>query len=121
LFISRTISSDDIWSRSRAAELTCSLGRRRRSEAGLPVWVKSCAFQEYGKDILVPRCDPCGCDAIAVYRKRYASLDKASTIASCTLGRTCLIAWFAPSGQVRLVKKVIESSAEGSIQSDVPV
>jgi len=42
-------------------------------------------------------------------------------MASWNMGRTCLMAWFAQSGQVRLVSKVIESSRLGSIHSDVPV
>jgi hypothetical protein len=41
--------------------------------------------------------------------------------ASWNLGRTCLIAWFAQSGQLRLVSKVIESWRCGSIHSEVPV
>src|SRR5206468_12872984 len=46
---------------------------------------------------------------------------KASIIASYTAGRTCLICFERPSGQVRFVNSVIESSRSETIQSEVPV
>ena len=45
----------------------------------------------------------------------------ASTMASCTSGRTARIACDERSGQVRLVRSVTDSLRLGSIHSDVPV
>jgi len=50
-----------------------------------------------------------------------ARFPKASITASQNAGRTCLMASFWQSGQVRLVSKVIESWHSASIQRDVPV
>ena len=50
-----------------------------------------------------------------------ARFPRASITASQNAGRTCLIASFLQSGQVRLVSKVIESWRSASIHRDVPV